>query len=173
MNEMTIFDIKITDSIDMICYEGDYNEIYDDEDKLCHYFRIKPINKNILVKLNNKLIGYVVYIDESNKEIEFYDYDRGDSILLNYIKIEELNFEHKEVIRAKIKYLLNKDEENDKILGNIIAGVNNTITYLNKELGNINTKIQFFEQNNNTKNLFKNIGKKEMVEKILDKLNKI
>jgi hypothetical protein len=172
MDEMIILDIKINDTIDILCYEGNYNEIYDDEDKLCHYFKIKPKNKNSIAKLNNKLIDYIMYINEKNKEIDIYNYSNGDSIIFKYIEVKELNYGHKEIINTKIKYLFSENNKLNKLLVNKNVKTNDIIAYLNKDLENINKKIQFFEQNNNEKNLFKNIGKKEIIEKILDKLNK-
>ena len=173
MDEIIILRMETTDTIDILCYERDYNKMYANEDKLCHYFKIKPIDKNIMEKMKEKLIDYCMYINENDKEIEFYNYSAGDSILFNYSEINELNYGHEEIIRTKIQYLLN---ENDRLINSLnekCVHINNVEIYFDKELKNINRKIEFFEKNNNVKRLHENIGKREMIERIKNKIMEI
>jgi hypothetical protein len=173
MEELLIIDVKITDTFDIFCYEGDYTKLYKDEDKLCHYFKIKFIDENALKKMKDALKEYLMYVDENNKEIEFYNFSNGDSILLKYIELTELDYGHDKIINSKIKYLL---EENNKLFETLdkkIHEINNSIIYFNNKLENINKKIIFFEENNNIKNLYKNIGRKEIINEILNIMKNI
>ena len=174
MDELMVFDVKITETIDILCYEGWYKTFYENEDKLCHYFKITPLDKGIIKKISrNNILEYTLYINENNKEIQFYNFDDGDSILFNYSGIEEIDFGHEQIISAKIKYLLDENNRYEKTFLKMNNGINGLITFFNKELGNIDAKIKFYEENNNIKYLYKNIGKKEMVEKILNKIVEI
>ena len=85
MNELMLFNVKIAETIDILCYEGDYRTLYENEDELCHYYKIKPSEKEILHKINkNNILEYILYINKDNNEIEFYNFDDGDSILFHY-----------------------------------------------------------------------------------------
>jgi hypothetical protein len=175
MNELMVFEIKTTETIDIVCYEGNYYELYENEDELCHFFKIEPADKNILEKIRNNvnLIEYLMYINEDKKEIEFYNMDDGDTILFNYIELNEIKYGHEKIIKSKIEYLLNENNKLNNTSLKIYNKIKDIIIFFNKELINTNKKIEFYEKNNDIKNLSKNIGKQEMLEKILDTIKNI
>ena len=56
---------------------------------------------------------------------------------------------------------------------NINKDITDILNYLSNESENTCRKISFYEENNNTKHLYKNIGKNEMINIIYDKLKDI
>lgn len=175
MNEMTIFEIKITETIDILCYEGRFNMIHENESDLCHYLKIKPSNKNITEKIDGKLMEYLLYINEDKKEIEFYNFDNGDSLQFEYIEFSEIahDYGYNKIITEKLKYLIRENNNLNKRLLEISNRINDVAIFNNNELAKIDKKIDFYQKNNDKENLSKNIGKKEMLEKVLARVNGI
>jgi hypothetical protein len=174
MGDFLTFDIQITETIDILCYEGNYWTICENEDKLCHYYKITPVDKNIVYRVNkDNILEYDLYINKDKKEIELYNFDDGDSIIFDYLELEEINYGHEQIISSKIKYLIN--EYNNLHNKDITTRktINNILTYFGNELENTERKIDFFKENDNAENLYRNIGKKEMINIIIKKLEDI
>jgi len=174
MEDLIVFDIKLTETIDVLCYEGNYMTLYENENELCHFLKIKPADSCIIDTLKNiDILEYVLYINEKTNELEFYNFGNGDSILFNYLELEDINYGHEQIIIAKIKYLIDENNKLSKNLDNIHNKIKNMYNYFSNEFENVNRKISFFEEGNKTKAQYKNIGKKEIIKNIMDKLKEL
>ena len=86
MAELMILDVKYSETINILCYEGNYMTLYENEKDLCHFYKIKPFENSIIDTIKKvDILEYVLYINENLKELEFYNFDDGDSILFNYL----------------------------------------------------------------------------------------
>ena len=174
MAELMILDVKYSETINILCYEGNYMTLYENEKDLYHFYKIKPFENSIIDTIKKvDILEYVLYINENLKELEFYNFDDGDSILFNYLEIEDTKYDYEQIISEKIKYLIDKNNKLSENLINVYKNIKNTYNYFYNELENVDRKISFFEKSNKIKNQYKNIGKKEIIEIIVDKLDKI
>jgi len=177
-NGMTIFKIDASDTMDIICYESDLCMMGINDKKLCRYYKVKPVDINIVSKINESILFYVMSLNEIDKEIVFYNYDNGDSIIIKYDELKEINYGYEiscvyeSVLNKKIEFLLDENSRLHKILKEKNMGINNMITYFEKKLVSINEAIKFSEHNN-AEILSKNAGKKEIIERILKKAKSI
>ena len=168
MNEMIIIEVKISDTLNLLCYEGDLNCYNENEDKLCHYFVIKFIEEKIAKKIKNcELTNYAMYINENKNTVEFTNDSDGDYMKFEYLELAEFHLDYEIIYKYKIKHLVETHnilwedfKKKSKVLGDISA-------FFAKELVNIDKKIDFLKSKNGKENLFINIGRKEMAAKIL------
>jgi hypothetical protein len=179
---MIIFDIKTsTDKIEIICYEGENRYlVYEIEEKLCRYFQVEPMNKDSIEEINYEwdnnadfVYENIMRIDRINKEIIFYDFTGEKSISFIYVELKELNNTYEKIIKPSIKYLSDNNNNLHNELIKIKTGVYDINAYLCNEIAKIDMKIEFYKNNNDVENLSKNMGKLEIAEKILKKINKI
>ena len=168
-DEFLVLDIKIAETIDIVCFEGiDEEKILENNDELCHCLRIKPVNDKNYDKLyeknENELLGYCnLYIYEN--KIVLYDFNSGDTIEVSYSEMEETKLKHEEILNAKISFLIG-EKDNDSL------SLNNNYKYYCWKLKNIDRKIFFNNLFNNKKKLHINMEKREMICIILNKIMK-
>jgi hypothetical protein len=171
MNEMEIVEISCNnDTLDIYCYNGNYFVYFDDENIYFHHFIVKNIvfNESIKILLNN-YEEYLLNIVENENKMVFYNYLNGNEIVLNNIEIIKINNGIEILFYKKIKALVKGYKNTDEINNNINKKLNEIKIFLENELEKIKRKIEFYETENNNKELLnKNIGKKEIIINILD-----
>ena len=166
-DDFLVLDIKIAETIDIICYEGiDEEKLLENNDELCHCLRIKPVNDRDYDKLyeknENEILEYsILYIYEN--KIVLYDFNSGDAIEVSYSKMEETKLKHEEILNAKISFLIG-EKDND------LLSLNNNYKYYCWELKNLDRKIFFNKIFKNEEKLHMNMEKREMISIILNEI---
>jgi hypothetical protein len=175
MDVLTIMNIEIlNDDLNILCYEGDFLKYFEDEKIVCHNFMVKINSKNNNLKyLINNYENYLMNIIHVDKRIIFYDYSKGDEIILEYNELNEINNRHEEIINRKIKYLIENYENENKAVNVIVKRLSGIENFVRNELEKVKKRIEFYKKVNiNKRMLYKNIGKYEILNTLLNKIEK-
>ena len=173
MKELEIVDFRLIDnSIEILCYEGDFNKYFDDENQFCHHFIIKNVGNNKdLEYLTENYENYLMNIVYDENKIIFYDYSNGNEIILTNIKLIEIKNGYEKILYKKIQHLIENYDNTNEALVNIVKKIDNITIFLKNELEKTNRKIEYYKTQNDNKLLNKNIDKNKIINKILDKIN--
>jgi hypothetical protein len=169
---------KVNNFLDILCITHEGFDFKDDEFIYCFHYNIKNIvfNEDIEHLINNHK-RYSFGIFKKEKKIIFYEYKHENFDVYSDDHEREIVFENIEVVKIKTGYerqlheiikrnfeLFNKEHNCYRECSNKI---NSLMVFLGNELEKTNRKIDFFKKENKMTLLNKNIGKQEILQKIL------